>query len=56
MYRLRVTADGGQLAVRWQTDLMDPDGYAPVITAVDTAHGSGHVGLLAFNGAPCSRA
>jgi len=30
---------------------MDPNGYNPVITAVDTAHGSGHVGLLAFNGA-----
>lgn len=50
VYRLRVTADGGQLAVRWQTDLLDPNGYAPVITAVDTAHGSGHVGLLSFNG------
>ncbi|WP_104173705.1 GH32 C-terminal domain-containing protein [Arthrobacter sp. Y81] len=51
VYRLRVTADGGQLAVRWQTDLLDPNGYAPVITATDTAHGSGHVGLLTFNGA-----
>lgn len=51
VYRLRVTADGGQLTVRWQTDLLDPNGYAPVITAIDTAHGSGHVGLLAFNGA-----
>ena len=50
VYRLRVTADGGQLAVRWQTDLMDPNGYSPVISAADTAHGSGHVGLLAFNG------
>lgn len=50
VYRLRVTADGGQLAVHWQTDLMDPNGYAPAITAADTAHGSGHVGLLAFNG------
>jgi levanase len=50
VYRLRVTADGGQLAVRWQTDLLDPNGYDPVITAVDTAHGSGHVGLLSFNG------
>ncbi len=50
VYRLRVTADGGQLAVRWQTDLMDPNGYNPVITASDSLHGSGHVGLLAFNG------
>ncbi|KIS28883.1 levanase [Arthrobacter sp. SPG23] len=50
VYRLRVTADGGQLAVHWQTDLMDPNGYAPAITATDTTHGSGHVGLLAFNG------
>ncbi|WLQ08470.1 glycoside hydrolase family 32 protein [Arthrobacter oryzae] len=50
VYRLRVTADGGQLAVHWQTDLLDPNGFAPAITAADTAHGSGHVGLLAFNG------
>lgn len=50
VYRLRVTADGGQLAVRWQTDFLDPDGYAPVITAQDTAHPSGHVGLLSYNG------
>ncbi|MBP1137916.1 levanbiose-producing levanase [Arthrobacter sp. PvP023] len=50
VYRLRVTADGGQLAVHWQTDLLDPNGYAPAITATDAAHGSGHVGLLAFNG------
>lgn len=50
VYRLRVTADGGQLAVHWQTDLLDPNGYAPAITATDTAHGSGHIGLLAFNG------
>ncbi|MBT2531115.1 glycoside hydrolase family 32 protein [Arthrobacter sp. ISL-48] len=50
VYRLRVTADGGQLAVHWQTDFLDPDGYAPVITAQDAAHGSGHVGLRSFNG------
>jgi levanase len=50
VYRLRVTADGGRLAVHWQTNFLDPDGYAPVITAQDAAHGSGHVGVLAYNG------
>ncbi|WP_457965360.1 glycoside hydrolase family 32 protein [Arthrobacter sp. D1-29] len=50
VYRLRVTADGGKLAVHWQTGFLDPNGYTPVITAQDASHGSGHVGLLSFNG------
>ncbi|MGX6745482.1 GH32 C-terminal domain-containing protein [Streptomyces xantholiticus] len=50
-YRLRIEADGPRLRVHWQTDFIKPDGYAPVITAEDTAHTVGHLGVLAYNGA-----
>lgn len=50
VYRLRVTALGNQLAVYWQTDFLDPNGANPAITATDSAHASGHVGLGSFNG------
>lgn len=51
VYRLRVEADGPRLAVHWQTDFITPDGYAPVITAEDSAHAAGQLGVLAYNGA-----
>ncbi|MEU9094850.1 glycoside hydrolase family 32 protein [Streptomyces sp. NPDC048428] len=50
VYRLRVEADGPRLAVHWQTDFITPDGYAPVITAEDSAHPAGRLGVLAYNG------
>ncbi len=50
VYRLRVTAFGNQLAVYWQTDFLDPNGANPAITATDSAHASGYVGLGSFNG------
>ncbi|UVJ39401.1 glycoside hydrolase family 32 protein [Arthrobacter sp. CJ23] len=50
VYRLRVTAIGTQLAVHWQTDFLDRDGYLPAITATDSTHAAGHVGLLSYNG------
>ncbi|MCU1517369.1 MAG: Levanase, partial [Pseudarthrobacter sp.] len=50
VYRLRVTARGNQLAVHWQTDFLDPNGATPAITATDSSHTSGHVGLGSFNG------
>ncbi|MET9660717.1 GH32 C-terminal domain-containing protein [Streptomyces sp. NPDC006510] len=50
VYRIRVEADGPRIRVRWQTDFITPDGYAPVITAQDAVHGSGLLGVLAYNG------
>ncbi len=50
VYRLRVTAVGNQLAAYWQTDFLDRNGYMPVITATDSTHAGGHVGLGAYNG------
>ncbi|MEE1772557.1 glycoside hydrolase family 32 protein [Streptomyces sp. JV185] len=50
VYRLRVEADGPRIRVHWQTDFIAPDGYAPVITAQETTHGSGLLGVLAYNG------
>ncbi|ADX71906.1 levanase [Pseudarthrobacter phenanthrenivorans] len=50
VYRLRVTAIGSRLAAYWQTDFLDPNGAMPAITATDSASGSGHVGLGAYNG------
>lgn len=50
VYRLRVTALGNRLAVYWQTDFLDPNGAMPAITATDSTHASGHVGLGSFNG------
>lgn len=51
VYRIRVEADGPRLRVCWQSDFITPDGYAPVITAQDATHGSGLLGVLAYNGA-----
>ncbi|MFB8141482.1 GH32 C-terminal domain-containing protein [Streptomyces parvus] len=51
VYRLLVRADGPELRVRWQSDFIAPDGYAPVITATDTAHASGRVGVAVTGGA-----
>ena len=50
IYRLRVTATGSRLAVHWQTDFLTPNGALPVITATDSTVGSGHLGVLSYNG------
>ncbi|HEY5833748.1 GH32 C-terminal domain-containing protein [Streptomyces sp.] len=50
VYRLRVEAEGGELRVYWQTDYIQPNGYAPVITAQDSTHASGRLGLQIYNG------
>ncbi|WP_326599855.1 glycoside hydrolase family 32 protein [Streptomyces sp. NBC_01803] len=50
VYRLRVEADGPRLRVYWQTDFLRPDGWAPVISAEDTAHTAGHLGVQSYNG------
>ncbi|MCX4537096.1 GH32 C-terminal domain-containing protein [Streptomyces sp. NBC_00841] len=50
VYRIRIEADGPRLSVRWQTDFITPDGYAPVITAEDSAHTAGQLGVQAYNG------
>ncbi|MGW5274975.1 GH32 C-terminal domain-containing protein [Streptomyces sp. NPDC004044] len=51
VYRIRIEADGPHLRVRWQTDFITPDGYAPVITAEDSTHPVGQLGVQAYNGA-----
>ncbi|MFD4173670.1 GH32 C-terminal domain-containing protein [Streptomyces anulatus] len=51
VYRLLVRADGPELRVRWQSDFIAPDGYAPVITATDTAHTAGSFGVAVTGGA-----
>ncbi|NYI03772.1 GH32 C-terminal domain-containing protein [Allostreptomyces psammosilenae] len=50
VYRVRVEAERGELRVHWQTDFIRPDGHAPAITATDTAHASGHLGVQVYNG------
>ncbi|WP_405392709.1 GH32 C-terminal domain-containing protein [Streptomyces sp. NBC_01102] len=50
VYRILVRADGKRLTVRWQTDFIAPDGYAPVITAEDATHTAGRLGVQAYNG------
>ncbi|SCF60655.1 GH32 C-terminal domain-containing protein [Streptomyces sp. Ncost-T10-10d] len=50
VYRIRIEADGPHLEIRWQTDFITPDGYAPVITAEDSTHPAGQLGVLAHNG------
>ncbi|MGP0223751.1 GH32 C-terminal domain-containing protein [Paenarthrobacter sp. NCHU4564] len=50
VYRLRVTALGSNLAAHWQTDFLDPNGATPSITATDSTHASGHVGVGSYNG------
>ncbi|MFC9244809.1 GH32 C-terminal domain-containing protein [Streptomyces sp. NPDC057136] len=50
VYRLTVRADGKRLTVRWQTDFITPDGYAPVITAEDATHTAGQLGVQTYNG------
>lgn len=50
VYRIRAEAQGTRLRVHWQTDFLTPDGYAPVITAEDTAHSAGLLGVQVYNG------
>ncbi|BBJ39465.1 hypothetical protein SSPO_021830 [Streptomyces antimycoticus] len=51
VYRLRIEAEGRELRVHWQTNFLSPDGYAPAITAKDSAHTSGRLGVLVSGGA-----
>ncbi|MBC9725251.1 GH32 C-terminal domain-containing protein [Streptomyces sp. TRM68367] len=51
VYRLRIEAEGNDLRVHWQTNFLSPDGYAPAITARDSAHASGRLGVLVTDGA-----
>ncbi|MYS91191.1 MULTISPECIES: GH32 C-terminal domain-containing protein [Streptomyces] len=51
VYRLRIEAEGRELRVHWQTNFLSPDGYAPAITARDSAHTSGRLGVLVSDGA-----
>lgn len=50
VYRIVVRADGKRLTVRWQTDFITPDGYAPVITAEDATYAAGRLGAQVYNG------
>ncbi|MFI9545118.1 GH32 C-terminal domain-containing protein [Streptomyces sp. NPDC052016] len=51
VYRLRIEAEGNDLRVHWQTNFLSPDGYAPAITARDSTHASGRLGVLVSGGA-----
>ncbi|MGP3917515.1 glycoside hydrolase family 32 protein [Nonomuraea sp. 10N515B] len=51
VYRLRIEAEGDELRVHWQTNFLSPDGYAPAITARDTGHALGRLGVLVSGGA-----
>jgi levanbiose-producing levanase len=51
VYRLRIEAEGDELRVRWQTNFLSPDGYAPAITARNSGHASGLLGVLVSGGA-----
>jgi len=50
VYRLRIEAQGDELRVYLQTNFLDPDGYEPKITAQDSTHASGRLGLQVYNG------
>ena len=50
VYRLRIEAEGDELRVYLQTNFLSADGYEPKITAQDSTHASGRLGLQVYNG------
>lgn len=50
VYRMRIEAENDQLRVYLQTNFLAADGYGPRITATDSTHTSGRLGLQVYNG------